>query len=112
MKRLLISSLMAAGALLAGHLVEKRQTPWAFAQEKAAEIKLKKVQYDRFNQASQAVRQNAERLQTTLKDAAPTITAINQDVEKFQFKLQHRLAQIESIAQHMETTLNKIEQKE
>lgn len=111
MKKLLISSLMAAGTLLAAHLIDKRQTPWAFAQDVAEKVTVKKAQFDTFNKAKAAFQDRLATFQQTLDQAQPTINAINQDAAKFQFKLEHRLAQIQKTTDHMNAELERLDRK-
>lgn len=103
MKRLLTSSLLVTGTLIAVHLVDKRQTPAAFIQETSHKIRVKMAQYRAVTHQCHVTRENLTALSKELAQSNATVNAIKNDVARFRFKLEPRLEAMQQVIDDFKT---------
>ncbi|MTV82614.1 hypothetical protein [Secundilactobacillus folii] len=91
MKRFLTSVLLTAGASLALHLYQKKQTPLSFAREVVNNVQTKKQALTEVEHQQAAVRHRLVAFQRELAKAQPVIDDLTKSVDQFQFKIQPHL---------------------
>lgn len=94
MKRFLTSIALTAGASLAVHLYQKRQSPVDFARETIDYVKAKKEAWTDVNRQQANVKKRVVKLEQELAKAQPVIDDITKSVDQFQFKIQPHLDKI------------------
>ncbi|PWG01050.1 hypothetical protein [Levilactobacillus bambusae] len=87
-------SIVTAGIGLAFHLIQTRQNPIDWGKEKVNDVRVKVDQYQEFQASRRAVQHNLTKLQEAIQNAQPVITDIQTDINKFEFKIQPRVAKL------------------
>ncbi|MCH5462699.1 hypothetical protein HC026_07705 [Lactobacillus sp. LC28-10] len=107
MKRFLTSVLLTAGASLAVHLYQKRQSPIDFVQETIDHVHARKAALTDVSHQTAMVKSRLANLQTEIEKAQPAINGIEKAVDQFQFKIQPHLDAINDRVANFEAAQSK-----
>lgn len=102
--RLIAGTTVAVTTGIAAYLALTRQDPITWGRQVKHQAQVTAQQLDDIRTAKEHVAANAQKLSQAIDDGTQTLNAIQTQVDKFEFKIAPRLAEIQKTLDHMETS--------